>query len=58
MNLINENNWTDDDQVMHFTESDQIIKFDRSTFTSDNINSKKLSTSKVPFFKGLIHNKK
>jgi hypothetical protein len=53
-----ESNWTDDDQVMHFTESDQTIKFNRSTFTSDNINSKKLSTNKVPFFKGLVHNKK
>mgnify|MGYP001285517160 CR=1 FL=1 len=58
VNIIDEYTWTDDNQVVHFDESDQTIKFDRSTFTSDNISSKNTDTSKDPFLKGLIHNKK
>ena len=50
--------WSDNDTI-YFSELEYgEYRFNRSTFTSDNIISKKTNTSKDPFFKGFMNNKK
>ena len=47
------------DGTIYFTDYQYLeMKFDRSTFTLDNISSKKTGTIKDTFFKGFMNNKK
>ena len=52
-----EQNW-EEDGIVYFSESRGTIKLDRSSFTSDNSNSKKIKSNKDSFFKTSIDRRK
>ena len=48
----------EEDGTVYFEEYNQTMKFDRSSFTSDNSNSKKIKSNKDSFFKTSIDRRK